>query len=99
MYRLPTRDDAPNDTVLVVARTYMYAEVRIVHDGVPAPIGLVRRSEGSWAWEHSDGEQSSPIASTCSAAARALVDYHRKHKPRHRNFPTHDLLRTPVLVR
>ena len=83
-YRLPATPGEP-DTVQVVARTYRYADVCLVRDGAePSRIGLVRLAEGSWSWEHSDGEQSSPIAPTRSAAARALAEYHRRHKPRRR---------------
>ncbi len=79
-------DPAPepgSDTVQVVARTPALAEVRIVLDGdLPATIGTVRLTHDSWCWEHNDGEQSSPIAGTRLAAARALADYHRAYKPR-----------------
>jgi hypothetical protein len=71
-----------SDAVQVVARTPALAEVRIVLDGdQPSTIGTVRLAHDSWCWEHNDGEQSSPIATTRMAAAKALADYHRAYKP------------------
>src|SRR3954453_17550045 len=71
------------DAVQLVTRTAAHADVRIVlDDGLPAVIGSVRLRHESWAWEHSDGEQSSPTSATRAAAAHALAEYHRNHKPR-----------------
>jgi hypothetical protein len=71
------------DAVQVVARTPALAEVRIVlvHGQPAAAIGTVRLENDAWRWVHSDGEQSSPIASTRLAAATALAEYHRAYKP------------------
>ena len=68
-------DKPAADTVQVVIRTPALAEVRIVHGGDhPATIGTVRLTHDSWCWEHNDGEQSSPIAPTRLAAAKALAE-------------------------
>ena len=44
-------------------------------------VGRVANSNGLWHWQHRDGEQSSPIAKTCTEAANALVAYHKAFKP------------------
>jgi len=79
----PALDELGPDAVQVVARTPALAEVRIVLDsGQPVTIGTVRLDHDAWCWAHNDGEQSSPIAQTRLAAARALAGYHRAYKPR-----------------
>jgi hypothetical protein len=81
------------DTVQVVARTPAYAEVRIVLDGgQPATIGTVRLDHDAWCWAHNDGEQSSPIAATRLAAARALAAYHCAYKPRRSHATLREML-------
>jgi len=82
-----------SDVVQVVARTPAMAEVRIALDGGnPTMIGTVRLAHDSWCWEHADGEQSSPVAATRLAAAQALADYHRAHKPRRMHASMRDRL-------
>jgi hypothetical protein len=79
------------DGIQVVARTPALAEVRIAVDGghPAATIGTVRLDHDAWCWIHNDGEQSSPIATTRLAAAKALAEYHRAYKPQ----PKHASLR------
>jgi hypothetical protein len=86
-------DPTTAHTVQVVVRTPALAEVRIVHGGdQPATIGTVRLTHDSWCWTHNDGEQSSPIAPTRLAAAKALAEYHRAYKPRRAQASMRQLL-------
>jgi hypothetical protein len=41
-----------------------------------------RNDQRRWAWEHRDGERSSPVASTLADAVDALTHYHRSFKSR-----------------
>ena len=88
-----TTPDPASDAVQVVVRTPALAEVRIVHGGdQPATIGTVRLTHDSWCWAHNDGEQSSPIAPTRLAAAKALAEYHRAYKPKRAEASMRQLL-------
>lgn len=82
-----------SDALQVIIRTPAMAEVRIAYEGEqPATIGTVRLTHDSWCWEHNDGEQSSPIAPTRLAAAKALAAYHRAYKPRRTQASLRQLL-------
>jgi hypothetical protein len=71
---------APVGDVRVVPMTLHTAEVRVVLDGTMRSIGRVASTNGRWYWQHRDGEQSSPIATSRSDAAAALAEYHRAFK-------------------
>jgi hypothetical protein len=62
--------------------TMTVAEVRLTIGRTVESIGRVSTMAGRWYWQHRDGEQSSPIADNRTAAATALVDYHRAFKPK-----------------
>lgn len=97
-YKLPFAGD--HEPVQLVARTCRYAEVHLVgSSGEASRIGLVRLEDGSWSWEHRDGERSCSIAPTSSAAAQALADYHRRHKPGRRRVSVRELLQAPKRAR
>jgi hypothetical protein len=71
----------PPAQVTIVPMTLGTAEVRLNVGGAPVSIGRVGSSNGRWFWQHRDGEQSSPVAESRSAAATLLADYHRAFKP------------------
>jgi hypothetical protein len=92
-FAAPPESRPESEAVQVVVRTPALAEVRIVVDGEqPSMIGTVRLTHDSWCWEHNDGEQSSPIAATRLAAAKALAEYHRAYKPRRAKASMRQLL-------
>ena len=92
-FAAPPEVKPDSEAVQVVLRTPGLAEVRIAVDGeLPAMIGTVRLTHDSWGWQHNDGEQSSPIASTRLAAAKALAEYHRAYKPRRAKASMRQLL-------
>ena len=64
-----TTSTAPGAQVQIVPITLAVAEVRITAGGAPVSIGRVGSSNGRWYWQHRDGEQSSPVAESRSAAA------------------------------
>jgi hypothetical protein len=66
--------------VQVVPLSLTLAEVRLATGGAGTSIGKVSARGGRWFWQHRDGEQSSPIAESRTAAANALADYHRAFK-------------------
>lgn len=72
---------APGSDVHVVPLTMSTAEVRVDVGGAAVSIGRVVTTNGSWYWQHRDGEQSSPIAASRLEAAVALAAYHRAFKP------------------
>jgi hypothetical protein len=66
--------------VQVLPLSLTLAEVRLATGGAGTSIGKVSSRGGKWFWQHRDGEQSSPIAESRTAAANALADYHRAFK-------------------
>ena len=66
--------------VQVLPLTLTTAEVRLATGGSGTSIGKVAARNGLWYWQHRDGEQSSPIAETRTAAANALAQYHQSFK-------------------
>jgi hypothetical protein len=76
----------------IVSTTLKTAEVRLNVNGAIVRIGRVASENGRWFWQHKDGEQSSPFASTRNEAANALAHYHREFKPRPLAMPERRLL-------
>jgi hypothetical protein len=66
--------------VQVLPLSLTTAEVRLATGGHGTSIGKVSSRAGQWYWQHRDGEQSSPIAATRTAAANALAEYHQAFK-------------------
>ncbi len=87
-----TTTSGPGAQVQIVPITLAVAEVRISVGGSPVSIGRVGSSSGRWYWQHRDGEQSSPVAESRSAAATLLADYHRAFKPQPAASPVRRLL-------
>lgn len=75
-----TMTETATGQVQVLPLSLTMAEVRLATGGLGTSIGKVSSKAGRWYWQHRDGEQSSPIASTRTAAANALADYHRAFK-------------------
>jgi hypothetical protein len=75
-----TMTTAPTGQVQVLPLSLTLAEVRLSTGGAGTSIGKVSAREGRWYWQHRDGEQSSPIATSRTAAANALAEYHRAFK-------------------
>ena len=73
---------APNDQVRIVPLTPSTSEVRLCAARGTENVGKVVSSNGSWFWQHRDGERSSPLAANPSDAAHQLVQYHREFKDR-----------------
>jgi hypothetical protein len=71
---------AATGEVQVLPLSLTMAEVRLATGGMGTSIGKVSSRNGSWFWQHRDGEQSSPVAPNRTAAANALADYHRAFK-------------------
>ena len=70
---------APDLTIVPISPSL--AEVRLSVRRSAVSLGRVIMSNGLWYWQHRDGEQSSPIATTRVDAANALAAYHRAFKP------------------
>jgi hypothetical protein len=87
-----TTTTAAGAQVQIVPITLAVAEVRISAGEVPISIGRVGSSNGRWYWQHRDGEQSSPVAESRTAAATLLADYHRAFKPQTAAAPARRLL-------
>jgi hypothetical protein len=66
--------------VQIIPMTVSTAEVRLQAGANAVSIGRIGSASGRWYWQHRDGEQSSPVAETRSAAAAALAEYHRAFK-------------------
>ena len=87
-----TPPQAPTSEIQVLPLTLKTAEVRLTTGTSVTSIGKVCAREGLWFWQHRDGEQSSPIAANRTAAANALVEYHRAFKPQPAEPPVRRLL-------
>jgi hypothetical protein len=72
-----TSGDASLKIVPMTART---AEVRLSVGPSVVSIGRVATENGRWYWQHRDGEQSSPLATSRVEAAHLLANYHRAFK-------------------
>ncbi len=75
-----TMTTATTGEIQVLPLSLTMAEVRLATGGLGTSIGKVSARGGRWFWQHRDGEQSSPIADNRTAAANALVEYHRAFK-------------------
>ncbi len=75
-----TMTTAETGQVQVLPLSLTMAEVRLSTGGAGTSIGKVSSRAGRWYWQHRDGEQSSPIAESRTAAANALAEYHRAFK-------------------
>jgi hypothetical protein len=69
-------------------------EVQLHAEGGPLRIGRVSSPDGqrTWAWQHRDGERSSPVEAKLGDVVRALADYHRAFKALPAPVPVHRLL-------
>ena len=63
---------APAPDVQIVPITHSVAEVKLSVRSGSVSVGRVCVANGLWYWQHRDGEQSSPIATSRTEAANAL---------------------------
>jgi len=71
----------PAPDIQIVPITHSVAEVKLSVRAAAVSVGKVCLANGLWYWQHRDGEQSSPIATSRTEAANALAAYHRAFKP------------------